>query len=161
MDESFTIREVEKSDRNWIAHFLDEQWGSTRIVSRGQVYLAHLLSGFIAEKDGEPVGLITYSLENDACEIVTLDSILCGKGVGTALIEAVKKVMTEHGCKRIWLITTNDNLNALRFYQKRGFVLAALHPNALSESRKLKPEIPLYGLDGIPLRDEIELHLLL
>jgi hypothetical protein len=59
------------------------------------------------------------------------------------------------------LITTNDNVAALRFYQKRGFTLAALHKNALEQSRRLKPQIPLLGLDGIPLRDEIELEIFL
>jgi hypothetical protein len=58
------------------------------------------------------------------------------------------------------LVTTNDNLNALRFYQKRGFVLVAVHRNALEVSRKLKPEIPLVGMDSIPLRDEIELEMM-
>jgi hypothetical protein len=52
-------------------------------------------------------------------------------------------------------------MNALRFYQKRGFVLVAVHRNALEQSRKLKPEIPLIGDDEIPLRDEIELEMML
>ena len=47
----------------------------------------------------------------------------------------------------------------MRFYQKRGFVLVAVHRNALAESRRLKPEIPLIGIDDIPLRDEIELEM--
>ncbi len=77
------------------------------------------------------------------------------------LIEAVKQAAVSAGCRRLWLITTNDNLHALRFYQKRGFRLVAVYPNALEESRRLKPEIPLVGLDGIPLRDELELELAL
>jgi Acetyltransferase (GNAT) family len=67
----------------------------------------------------------------------------------------------EAGCRRVWLITTNDNLRALRFYQRRGFRLVAVHPDALARSRELKPSIPEIGLDGIPLRDELELELLL
>ena len=72
-----------------------------------------------------------------------------------------EKVATASGCKQLWLITTNDNINALRFYQKRGFMLVAVHRNALELSRKLKPEIPMIGNDGIPLRDEIELEMIL
>lgn len=53
---------------------------------------------------------------------------------------------------------TDDNLHALRFYQNRGFVLVAVYRNALEISRQLKPEIPLIGKNGIPLRDEIELE---
>src|SRR5690606_39255667 len=157
--ENFTIRPVDKSDRNWIAQFLDQHWGSTRIVTRGQVYLAHLLPGFIAEDGDEKIGLVTYRIDGDECELITLNSTRENDGVGTALLEAVKEAAVEEGCKRIWLITTNDNFPALRFYQKRDFRLVAVYPNALDESRKVKPEIPLFGIDGIPLRDEIELEI--
>jgi ribosomal protein S18 acetylase RimI-like enzyme len=84
-----------------------------------------------------------------------------GIGVGTALIAAVRTIAVRSKCRRVWVITTNDNLHALRFYQRKGFSLVALHPKALDQSRKLKPEIPLIGLDGIPLRDELELEMLL
>jgi len=82
-------------------------------------------------------------------------------GSGTALMEAVAAAARDAGCRRVWLITTNDNLRALRFYQRRGFRLAALHRDALDRSRELKPSIPDVGLDGIPLRDELELELTL
>jgi GNAT superfamily N-acetyltransferase len=156
---TFTIRPIDKADRNWIAQFLDKHWGSTRIVTRGQVYLAHLLPGFIAENEDEKVGLVTYRIDEGECEIITLDSTREGEGIGTALLEAVKQAALEEACRRIWLVTTNDNFRALRFYQKRDFRLVAVYPNALDASRKVKPEIPLFGMDGIPLRDEIELEL--
>jgi ribosomal protein S18 acetylase RimI-like enzyme len=158
---SFTIRPATKEDRNWIAQFTEQRWGSTRVVSRGQVYLPHLLSGFIAVQDEKPVGLLTYQIEGDQCEIVTFDSAVEGQGIGSALIETLKQTMLEENIKRLWLITTNDNIPALRFYQKRGFTMAALHKNALEASRKLKPEIPLFGFDGIPIRDEIEFEMIL
>ena len=82
-----------------------------------------------------------------------------GQGIGSSLMDAVKKAAISAGCGRLWLITTNDNMSALRFYQKRGFRLAALYLNALDRSRLLKPQIPLFGKDGIPLRDEIELDM--
>jgi N-acetylglutamate synthase-like GNAT family acetyltransferase len=153
------IRPIEVSDRNWVADLLDEHWGSTKVVSRGKIYYAHLLEGFAAEIEGEHVGLVTYRAEGEECEILTLNSQKPGIGVGAALLEAVKEVAASLECKRLWMITTNDNMNALRFYQKRGFSLVAVHVNALLESRKLKPQIPLTGLHGIPLRDEIELEI--
>lgn len=159
--DTFTIRAATREDRNWVAQFLDEHWGSTRIVTRGQVYLAHLLPAFIAEKDGERVGLTTYRVDGEECEIVSLNSLLPDNGIGTALIDAIKQAVAEEGVKRLWLITTNDNMRALRFYQKRGFRLVAVYPGALDESRRLKPEIPLFGIDGVPLRDEIELEMYL
>ena len=166
MSEEYTIRPLSSSDRNWVAHFLDKHWGSTKIVSRMKTYYAHLLPGFVVERasapeDAPPAGLITYNIEGKACEVITLNSLEEDHGVGTLMLETVKAVAKENGCKRLWLITTNDNLNALRFYQKRGFELVAVHRNALAESRKLKPQIPLVGLDDIPLRDEIELEMAL
>jgi len=136
-------------------------WGSNKVVSRGVVYYPQDLPGFVAMYDGEKVGLVTYNITGTNCEIVTINSIRLFSGVGTALIEAVRDIALKSGCKRLWLITTNDNMNALRFYQKRGFVLVAIHRDALDISRKLKPEISLIGNDGIPLRDEIELEMLL
>jgi len=111
--------------------------------------------------DGGPVGLVTYRIDGGECEIVSLDSAVEGAGVGSALLDAVKTLAVYVPCKRLWLVTTNDNVSALRFFQKRGFRLVAVHRNALDESRKLRPDIPLIGSEGIPLRDEIELEMLL
>jgi N-acetylglutamate synthase-like GNAT family acetyltransferase len=107
------------------------------------------------------VGLVTYSIEGEACEIVSLDSLAENQGIGTALVQAVGTAARQAGCRRLWLITTNDNTPALRWYQKRGFRLAALHRGAVDQSRRVKPEIPLTGLDGIPIHDELELEILL
>ena len=166
IEKIFAIRPLTPDDRNWVAHFLDEHWSSTKIVSRGKAVYAHLLPGFVAEltdapEDARPIGLLTYNHEGDSCEIMTLDSLQPGIGVGTALLEALREAANEAGLRRLWLITTNDNMDALRFFQKRGFHLLAVHANALAESRKMKPQIPLVGKEGIPLRDEIELQLLL
>ena len=156
---NITILPINASDREWIAQVFQEHWGSDKVISRGVVHFPQNLPGFVALYKGEKVGLVTYNIVEGSCEIVTLDSTLPSSGVGTALIEAVWDIAIKSGCKRLWLITTSDNLNALRFYQKRGFVLVAVHRNALEQSRKLKPEISLIGNDGIPLRDEIELEM--
>jgi len=157
----FSIRPLNTSDKDWVGQFITEHWGAGNVVAHGVVYYPHDLPGFVAISDGKPVGLITYHIENDNCEIVTLDSVQPALGIGTALIEVVKYVTRYSGCRRLWLITTNDNLYALHFYQKRGFVLVAVHRNALDISRELKPEIPQLGIDGVPLRDEIELEMML
>jgi len=158
---SYQIRPVddEPGDRDWVADFVARQWGADTVVVHDSVYLPSVLPGFVAWAAGERIGLVTYHLDGEACEIVTLDSQRPGIGVGTALIGAVRWAAQEAGCRRLWVITTNDNLDALRFYQKRGFVLVAVHRNAVERSRQLKPEIPLSGLYGIPLRDEIELEM--
>jgi GNAT superfamily N-acetyltransferase len=155
------IRITEYSDahQTWAQKLLKEQWGSLNSVTRGNVYRADLLPGYVAIVSGKPAGLLTYNICEDQCEIVTLNSLKEGAGIGTMLIRAAQDAARRAGCARLWLITTNDNLHAVRFYQKRGFEIAAVHRGAIAESRKLKPEIPRIGLDGIPIRDEIELEI--
>jgi N-acetylglutamate synthase-like GNAT family acetyltransferase len=123
------------------------------------MYYPEKLPGFVATIDTKLVGLLTYEILNRECEVVTINSTSERLGIGSGLLEAVRKAAILAQCKRLWLITTNDNTRALRFYQKRGFRLLALYPNQLEKSRLLKPEIPQVGMDGIPLRDEIELEI--
>lgn len=156
-----TIRALSAEDEDWVVAFVDRRWGAPFVVGHGKLYYPHTLPGFVAEADGEAVGLITYHVEGDEWEIVTIDSEKPGAGIGSDLIYALRQAAKEAGARRLWLITTNDNLNALRFYQKQGFSLVAVYPNAVERSRQLKPNIPLVGADGIPLRDELELELLL
>lgn len=127
---------------------------------RGEV-VPFELPGFGVFDGSRLVALVTYHLSDDGCEIVTLASDRPSKGLGSRLLEDVAAVAKSKGLRRVWLITTNDNTDALRFYQKRGFSLAALHRGAVDRSRRIKPEISLRGNDGIPIRDEIELELLL
>jgi ribosomal protein S18 acetylase RimI-like enzyme len=160
-DKKFRIRKVADSDRSWIKDFYQKRWETSRVVSRGKLYEVPALQGFIAMKAEKRIGLLCYQIKKPDCEIVTLDSLVENLGVGSALIEKAVETAQSIGCRRIWLITTNDNTHALHFYQKRGFRLVAVHRNALENSRILKPEIPPYGLDGIPLRDEIELEFII
>ena len=156
---SFTVRPLTPADRDWVARHIADRWGAEIVVAHGVVYRPAELPGFAAVQDEDVAGLVTYNIEGDACEIVTIDSSHPGLGIGTALIEAVECAAIASGCRRLWLITTNDNLHALGFYQKRGFRLVALRPGAVDRARKLKTEIPETGNDGIPIRDEIELEI--
>ncbi len=155
----FSIRPTGDSDRTWMVSWMIEHWDAKQVVTISGIYRPHELPGFVVILDTNRIGLLTYRIEGESCEIVTLDSTVPNRGIGTALIEQVKATAYAAGCRRLWLITTNDNLHALGFYQKRGFVLAALHRDILDTWRKLKPEIPLVGMDGIPLRDAIELEM--
>jgi DNA-3-methyladenine glycosylase I len=155
----FRIELLSEDNRPAAMGLLVELWGTTRMVSRGELWDAADLPGFIAREGEQLVGVATYRIRGGDCELATLNSVVEGIGVGSALIAAVRQAALTAGCARLWLITTNDNTQALRFYQKRDFRLAALYPNALEQSRRLKPEIPLVGNDGIPLRDEIELEM--
>ena len=153
------IEETKEGHRDWIRSLLCERWGASELVTRGRLHQADQLPGFIAFEEKRPVGLVTYTLQNGDCEIVSLDSLETGRGIGSALVKAVVSVASTENCKRVWLITTNDNTPALRFYQKVGFELVAIHRDAVKNARTLKPSIPQTGLDGIPIKHEIELEI--
>jgi ribosomal protein S18 acetylase RimI-like enzyme len=158
---SLAIRPSAPEDADWIRQHVTERWHAETVVAHGQVFYPHELPGFIASWDGDAVGLATYRIDGNDCEIVTIDSTRPNSGIGTALIDAVRQVAERAQCRRLWLLTTNDNLHALGFYQKRGFSLVRVHVGAAESARQLKPSIPLVGFQGIPVRDDIELEMLL
>ncbi len=157
---TITIRPVTDNDRDWVLS-IARSWGADFVVSRGRkLFPAELDGHYALDPNGEKVGLVTFEIVDDQCEIVTLDAFDKFRGIGTALLDAViDHLHNVGGVKRLWLITTNDNLDAIRFYHRRGFTIAAIHVNALEHSRKLKPVIPTIGQYGIPLRDEIEFEM--
>jgi ribosomal protein S18 acetylase RimI-like enzyme len=156
-----SVRQLTVDDLPRLRAIWKENWGDEFVVAHGVIYYPDSLDGFVALDDDKWVGEITYTFSGNECEIVSLDSARQGMGVGTMLIHKVIEEAREKDCGRIFLITTNDNLNALGFYQKRGFELVAVHRGAINDSRKIKPGIPLIGANNIPLRDEIELEMIL
>ena len=153
------LRRLTQGDLPRLRQFWIEHWGGEEMITRGNVYRPEQLEGFVVEDGEEWIGLLTFVVKDDECEVTSLDSLRDGQGIGSKLIEQAVEEALRQGCKRLFLITTNDNLNALGFYQKRGFVLSALYRGAVNESRKRKPGIPLVGHNNIPLRDEIELEM--
>ena len=117
------------------------------------------LPGLVAEEDSRPLGLLLYRLDQDQCEVMVLISMLRRQGIGRSLMAAVQTIATDAGCTRLWLITTNNNRGALDFYRAIGMRLVAIHRGAVHEARRLKPEIPEFDGDGIPIEDEIEFEL--
>lgn len=158
-DIAFQIRLLGAEHREWAVDLLGRYWGSPMTITRGRMRWAPDLPGFVAVGDGEPIGLLTYEVRNGECEVVTLNSLVEGIGVGTALLKSAVDAAVAAGCRRVWLVTTNDNTPALDYFQKRGFRLVAVYPDAVTRARALKPEIPIYGMESIPIRDEIELEL--
>ena len=152
------IKNSTSKDRDWIIEVLIDNWASSIIVTKGTSYQADLLPALIADLDGNPSGVLIYSIKNNELEIVSLNAIEKGKGIGSALLDEIEKIAKEQRCRRIWLITTNDNIDALRFYQRRGYEIAFVHRHAIQESRKIKPQLPFVGKYGIPIRDEIEME---
>ena len=154
------VRPREAADHASAREFLARH-NSLRVARLGE--LVHPLNypAFVAETGGQLLGMLTYVAGQDwrQCEILTLHAGEQWHGAGTALIEAAGQLARRQGCSRLWVITTNDNVDALRFYQRCGFCLVRVHRDAVHRSRaSLKPEIPTVGAYGIQLRDEIELE---
>lgn len=143
-------------DRIKVQQFFINHWESPQMVVSTGVYDCSELDGFAAVQDnGEIAGLITFVIHDGDCEIVSLDSVIENQGVGSALLQQAEAFAAQHGCVSLRLITTNDNLHALRFYQKRGYQIVKVFPNAVEKARQIKPSIPHVSPDGIPIRDEL------
>ncbi len=158
-DVGVVVRVIESdADREWLAAVWRDEWGGETMVSRGVVHKLADQAGYIAWQGGVRVGSVTCFAGDRAWEVTSLNSFATGQGIGTTLLREVEETARATGARRIWLITTNDNVHALRFYQLRGYRLVALYPGSIDEARKLKPSISQIGNDGIPMHDEIELE---
>lgn len=148
------IRDRSDDDIPWMSALLLQRWNGTIMCIHGEAIDAMALSALVS---GDRKGLATYRIRDGEAELISLDAIEPGQGMGTRLLAALVERLTRQGVRRLWVTTTNDNLAALAFYQKRGFRLQRVRAGALDETRRLKPGIPLIGENGIPIRDEIDL----
>lgn len=158
----YTLRPIAPTDREVVTPLLTKDWGAVVVyaLALDDLVDASVLPGFLAEQDGEVVGLLTYRPGAPIADVVTINAYRSG-GIGTALIQALVAELTGTATTRIRVVTTNDNTDALRFYQRCGFRLRALHPDAVTAARRVKPAIPDVGHHDIPIRDELELELAL
>jgi ribosomal protein S18 acetylase RimI-like enzyme len=154
----YRVTEITESHKNRIVTFIKDHWpsGQPVTVSKGKVFELDQLPGFAAWMDQEIVGVITYNLAGLECEIVSLDSAIENRGIGTALIKKVIAFAESKSCNRIWLITTNDNIRVIRYYQRLGFDMVCLYQDEIEKERKIKSGIPLDGCEGIPIKHAIE-----
>lgn len=154
----FKILRLSKDDREEVLNIVQEYWGDHTVLSQGEIFYPAEMEGLKAVEQDRIVGILHFQIQDNQCEILTLASLTGGKGIGTALLDTVEVIAKNKGCRKICLSTTNDNTNALAFYQRRGFFLKALFTGQIKAYRKLKPAIPEKGEQGIPIRDEIRLE---
>lgn len=158
---AFRIEAVSDEDRRWVDRLWQTHWGGTTMAVHGEVFAVQDLPGFRAvADDGAMVGLLTYRRVPDALEfeVLSLNSLREGIGIGRALLQRLMDQARDEHLSRVWLITTNEKVDPLRFYQRIGFRLVRVHLDAVTRARRLKPSIPEHGDDGVPLRDEWELE---
>jgi ribosomal protein S18 acetylase RimI-like enzyme len=151
----FEIRAATAGDREAIVALLRNGWGGETIVVHDTVYRPADLPAFVAVDGPDLVGLITYEPGIESWHVLSLDSLVPGHGIGSSLLDRVESAARSAGCLRITLVTTNDNLDAIRFYQRRGYRIASIDPGAVDRARQTKPSIPLIGCHGIPIQDEL------
>jgi GNAT superfamily N-acetyltransferase len=151
------VRALRDDERPWAAGVVGDSWGDV-VIGGGREHRPAELPALVAEADGERAGLLTYAIEDSRCELVTLDALTVGGGIGGALVEALADTARAAGCTALHLITTNDNLPALRLYQRHGFALAGIRRDGVALARRRKPQIPATGHAGIPIRDELVLE---
>jgi GNAT superfamily N-acetyltransferase len=145
------------ASRHQAAQRLEHEWGGPDIRMRDRVYRLSECEILVA---GDNKGLLAYDLcDHPTAELVALNAFEPRRGIGTALLDDLVRRLQADGFETIRVGTTNDNLDALRFYQRRGFCMAALRPNAVADVRRVKPSIPQSGAYGLPIRDEIDLVL--
>jgi GNAT superfamily N-acetyltransferase len=161
-DAPVRVRPLVAEDAAHVRGILERRWGGVEIISRGRRHDASRLPGLLALDAGnEPCGLLTWRADGDQREVVSLDAFPGGVGTGSVLLRALEAEARTAGVRRMWLITTNDNVPAIAFYQRVGWRLYAVHRDALAEARRLKPLIPLTSPHGVPIRDEVELERIL
>lgn len=151
------IEPITPSTRDAVRAFFIDAWGSSEMVISTGTYDCATLDGFVWSETNVIIGLVTYVIREDEIEIISLDSLQEKRGIGSVLLDEVERVAQQHQLERLSLITTNDNLEALAFYQRRSWRLARIIPGAVDAARFHKPSIPVIGEHGIPLHDEIML----
>jgi ribosomal protein S18 acetylase RimI-like enzyme len=156
-----TVRRATAEDRAAVDAIHDTTWGGPIVVGHGVAYDLRTLPTLVAvDGAGTVLGALAYHVGGDVLEVVSVAAAGSGGGgAGSALLTAAADEARGLGLRRLWLITTNDNLPALRFYQRRGMRITAVAPGAVDEARRRKPSIPVTGNDGIELHDELTLQL--
>jgi GNAT superfamily N-acetyltransferase len=153
------VRPLDDADRPWVGALCRRHFGGDTVAALGRLHQPALLPGLVAWEAGERVGALCFCEDESGAEVVLLAAHRPGRGAGGALLEALEEFGRRQGWERLRLVVSNDNTPALRFYQRRGWDLVALHAGAVERDRLRKPEIPLHGVDGIPLRHALELRL--
>lgn len=151
--------EIQDCDRQEMAEFIDQHWYGKLVITLGRQHYPHKEQGFIERHDGRIAGVLTYRVDEEGMQILTVNSALEGRGVGSSLMLDATEKARKLGCRRIWLTSTNENLRAIGFYQRLGFRLVAVHLDTVEQMRKLKPRIPMTDPRGIPIQDEFVMEL--
>lgn len=155
-----TVRPAAPLDRDAVNAIFRATWGRPFVVGQGVGYdLTRLPTLVAVDAEGAVAGVLTYTVDRGEMQVVSVEAATRGAGVGGALLAAAVERARAQRLRRLWLVTTNDNLDAIRFYQRRGLRIARVAPGAVDQARRLKPTIPTTGEYDLPMRDELVMEL--
>jgi ribosomal protein S18 acetylase RimI-like enzyme len=153
----FTIEPL--VDQTEMQALLSRRWGDT-LMMFGRAWKIGDYAALVArDRKGEALGLATYALQKATMLVLTVDNFSETRGLGKALLEAVEALARQQGARALRVLTTNDNTPAIRYFQKLGFKMVAFYPGAITIYRTVARDLPEIGVDGIPVRDAIELEI--
>jgi ribosomal protein S18 acetylase RimI-like enzyme len=154
------VRAAGPADRTAVDAIHEREWGGPYVVAHDTRYDLRSLPTLVAvdEADATVLGALVWRADGEGLEVVSIAATVPGRGVGRALLRAAMALAREQRAARVWLITTNDNLRALRFYQLNGMRIVGVDPGAVDRARAIKPTIPTVGENGIALHDELLLE---
>jgi ribosomal protein S18 acetylase RimI-like enzyme len=156
---SVMVRALTPDDHDWVVRTLTENWGSPLVARRGEAIDASVLPGHVATVRDRRVGLVLTATWDEEYEVVSISVTDPRQGIGRALLERCFDEARALDMKRIWLITTNNNVAAFAFYQHLGMDLCGFYRDGVSQSRSVKPSIPGYDGRGLPIAHELEFEL--
>ncbi len=115
---------VEPKDRSWLEERISGGYGAGHLQARrGELIDVLTGDGLVAEGGDGPIGVVLWRVDRDgSTELTYLWAFAPGQGIGSTLVRR----MLEAVSLPIWVVTTNDNIDALRFYQRLGFRLRDL-----------------------------------
>ncbi len=153
----YKIHQAFSEDVETIEEMVKLFWGDPKQLMFNQSFIVTEYPAIVVKNNGKLVGFISYTpFDDDAVLILALGILpqFQGCGIGKELVAHIEKIAQKQGHQRLLVVTTNDNLPALAFYQRIGFQLYEVVPNVVAQ--KLGGLYP--GIADIPIRDELRLQ---
>jgi ribosomal protein S18 acetylase RimI-like enzyme len=150
-------REATAAEQDAALELFRRDFGRTSIASFGEVIPLSETSTIVAEMQGDVSGALAWRPRENALQIVALatEPMWQRSGVGGHLVAEAEVVARRTGATRVVLATTNDNLPALYFYQRRGYRITDVVRDAWRDHAELTIGV---GFASIPVLDELRLE---
>lgn len=155
-----TIRRAVRDDQARLAWLAMYFWDETSVDCFGKQYQVLEIPAFLAcapESPTEIVGFLSYQPQPAAGMLtIAMLSVLPefqGRGGARQLLDSARQEAQALDLQGLRAATSNDDLPALALYQRYGFVISGIVPEAILRHHGHE----IVGFAGIAVRDEIQL----